>query len=440
MHLIDENLLRNLILLWTSDFKGLDEGTGTYQLAPSVWDAIGQATQRTGDTIPSSYCSRPPNIAKDKSSTTADSMSFWSLYLGPVLLHRRFRSTLYYDHFLELVTLLHIALKFEYSRDDVEQMRTGFARWVERYETLYYQHDPSRISTCPVTIHALLHIIDGIHAAGPVWAYWAFPTERHCGQLRSGIRSRRFPFASLDRFVRETAQLTTIQMVHNLHDELSFSHPIKIQRSVYSNPAYESCVLLDPCGTATLATTPLSSHIIASLATRFGTSSSTVRQHLRFNEVRIQQWAKVRRLEGGDIMHASELVSAVTEDRRDATFIRYEAYVDVNARHRNLPIHLEGRTHYGQLRRIFVVDLPACPDLGLLEPTSIILAAIQDCKVVGQLKPLDIYFYSELASAHVVDIKCLQCVIGRVRYRDSGPRQWAIIDRSGGMARAEFTD
>ena len=36
MHLIWENLIPNLILLWTGGFKGLDEGTGEYQFQPKV--------------------------------------------------------------------------------------------------------------------------------------------------------------------------------------------------------------------------------------------------------------------------------------------------------------------------------------------------------------------------------------------------------------------
>jgi hypothetical protein len=42
MHLVWENLIPNLILLWTGKFKGLDEGRETYHLLPGVWEAIGK--------------------------------------------------------------------------------------------------------------------------------------------------------------------------------------------------------------------------------------------------------------------------------------------------------------------------------------------------------------------------------------------------------------
>jgi hypothetical protein len=90
---------------------------------------------------------------------------------------------------------------------------------------MYYQYSPDRLPTCPVTIHALLHIADSIEASGPMWAYWAFPMERYCGSLIPAIRSRRFPFPSIDRYVTEVAQLTQIKMYHRLHDALSFRAP-----------------------------------------------------------------------------------------------------------------------------------------------------------------------------------------------------------------------
>ena len=44
MHLIWENCMDNLILLWTGNFKGLDEGKEQYHLDSSIWNAITAAT------------------------------------------------------------------------------------------------------------------------------------------------------------------------------------------------------------------------------------------------------------------------------------------------------------------------------------------------------------------------------------------------------------
>ena len=54
------------------------------------------------------------------------------------------------------------------------------------------------------------------------------------------------------------------------------------------------------------------------LVTRFGVSSNVTKKFLL--EV-IEQWGKLRHLEGGDIMHAHDIISK-RRDGRDASFIR----------------------------------------------------------------------------------------------------------------------
>ena len=135
MHLIYENLIPNLILLWTGKFKGLDEGSESYELGPGVWEAIGEATKRSGATIPAAYATaRPQNVAEDASACTADSWSFWALYLGPILLKGRFKKGIYYTHFVQLIKLLRLCLQFEITREELSEIRRGFCDWVKTFE------------------------------------------------------------------------------------------------------------------------------------------------------------------------------------------------------------------------------------------------------------------------------------------------------------------
>lgn len=146
MHLIFENVIKNLVLLWTGHFKDLDEGTGSYELNKGVWEAIGAATAASGSTIPLAFGARPNNVADDKQAGTADTWSFWLLYLGPVLLARKFENRAYYDHFIQFVKLIHICLQFEISKDDLKMLRSGFQEWVEKYEKCVLCH----LSAAPV--------------------------------------------------------------------------------------------------------------------------------------------------------------------------------------------------------------------------------------------------------------------------------------------------
>ncbi|KAJ7017634.1 hypothetical protein C8F04DRAFT_1017428 [Mycena alexandri] len=432
MHLIYENVIKNLVLLWTGAYKGLDEGTGDYQLSSSVWDAIGAATGDSGSTIPSAFGARPPNIAKDRTACTADTWSFWLLYIGPILLRKKFTRQVYYDHFIKFVKLIHLCLQFEYTKADIATIRTGFAQWVEEYEKLYYQYSPDRLSACPLTIHGLLHIADGIEDVGPIWAYWAFPMERFCGRLQPCIKSRRFPFASIDGHVVATAQLAVVKVRHGL--DLRLGPPKHdLPKGHFSHPSYPTCVLLPPHRISNPLDPALAKKITVCLATRYDKDMATIRRYFTPNNV--EQWAKLERLDGGDRMLASSMIHAEPDDRRDATYVRYVLLVDANARRARMAPNYIPTTFFGQLQNIFVVKLPAAAELGLETETTLILAAIQKCNVNSR-DDLDIHYYQKEGSVEVVDVSSIQCLVGRMKTTDK--RFWAIIDRSGNLARPYY--
>ena len=77
------------------------------------------------------YGVRPQNVAQDKSQISADSWSFWTLYLRPVLLRGQFTSPRYYTHFVELVKLITLCLQFKITKEEIAQVRVGFQKWVE---------------------------------------------------------------------------------------------------------------------------------------------------------------------------------------------------------------------------------------------------------------------------------------------------------------------
>lgn len=185
MHLIWENLIKNLVLLFTGAFKDLNHSDQDYLIQPSVWEAIGEATARLGSTIPSAYGARPQNIASDKTYCTADSWSFWTLYLSPVLLQRRFHNQDYYSHFVELVRLLNICLQFSITWSEVEEIRVGFQKWVLEYERYVARCSALQRCRCssdcfgPVSPDSITSttLIASPHALSPFTHSFTSPTE-----------------------------------------------------------------------------------------------------------------------------------------------------------------------------------------------------------------------------------------------------------------------
>ena len=127
---------------------------------------------------------------------------------------------------------------------------------------------------------------------GPVWAYWAFPMERHCSEILHNIRSRRFPYASINKYVTCQAQLTHITLLYNLHKKLQLKPPTSHDNNVClpsCEPAlmltnmHADCYILDP---SFILTPPKQSAVIlplflwktltATLATHFDKSAAVI--------------------------------------------------------------------------------------------------------------------------------------------------------------------
>ncbi|THU75112.1 hypothetical protein K435DRAFT_881601 [Dendrothele bispora CBS 962.96] len=82
------------------------------------------------------------------------------------------------------------------------------------------------------------------------------------------------------------------------------------------------------------------------------------------------------------------------EDKRDATYVRYDMLVDLNANYRNRGQVLEKRVFYGQLQNIFVVPFPAARELKHDVHETYILAGIQTCVDIEYGNGMQMPYYS----------------------------------------------
>ena len=92
MHLIWENLIPNLIELWTGNFIDLDHEDEGYFIEPHIRNQIGAAKAACKVTIPSAFGAPVPNITTKWFQMSAKMYSNWMLYIAPIVLHGRFKS------------------------------------------------------------------------------------------------------------------------------------------------------------------------------------------------------------------------------------------------------------------------------------------------------------------------------------------------------------
>ena len=101
---------------------------------------------------------------------------------------------------------------------------------------------------------------------------------------------------------------------------------------------------------------------------------------------------------------------------------------------------LELRTFYGRLQNIIVICFTKSHSLGITKSKTIFLAAIQACvEPTAALNGLDLHYYSKMGRVEIVDMTCVQCVVGRVKDPNTN-NGWVVVDRSGSLARAVFNE
>lgn len=90
--------------------------------------------------------------------------------------------------------------------------------------------------------------------------------------------------------------------------------------------------------------------------------------------------------------------------------------------------------HYGELHRILECLLDDREMWGGMKGKRRLLAVITPCKTDGNDASKSVTEYTKLHSTIVTDLQSVQCVVGRVRRRNT----WGIIDRNSDEARPEF--
>lgn len=139
MHLLFENIAPQLISLWRGTYKaelitGKKKATlkQEYVISSHDWSAIEEEVERSNKTTPSQAVPRVGNV-RNKSFWTAETYSYFLMFLGPVVLKGRLPEK-YYKHFILLSEITKKLTMLEIEWDALEALRRGIVRWVRGFE------------------------------------------------------------------------------------------------------------------------------------------------------------------------------------------------------------------------------------------------------------------------------------------------------------------
>ncbi|KAG9086084.1 hypothetical protein FRC06_003284 [Ceratobasidium sp. 370] len=134
LHLFLLNHGLNLAALWTNSYSGISNtGSENYLISRTDWVALGRGTGAATDLLPSAFVRPLPDIRSTRRLYCGGSWSLWLIYIGPIVL-RGWLATKYYNHYLELVTILKCLLEVNNSKRRIKQLRKEIAGHVERFD------------------------------------------------------------------------------------------------------------------------------------------------------------------------------------------------------------------------------------------------------------------------------------------------------------------
>src|SRR3954447_140574 len=94
----------------------------------------------------------------------------------------------------------------------------------------------------------------------------------------------------------------------------------------------------------------------------------------------------------------------------------------------------ERQIFYGRLEYIIVCELPDTAFFGQLKGQTRLLALVTPCNTNGKDATKTVTTYSHQTAATVIDLQSIEAVVGCVATHN----QWAIIDRTDGLAQTIF--
>ncbi|KAI5850570.1 hypothetical protein DFP73DRAFT_472778 [Morchella snyderi] len=139
--------------------------------------------------FPASFGDTIRNFAEHSHHLKAAEWKTFTLLMAPIYLIDRLPKR-DYDPLLNLIDAVNLCCDYEISEGDLDVIEERLKRFVVYYEQIYYRRLWERLPACLPVIHQILHVIDGIRWAGPMYVYWQWPMERVCGIIAWTAKSR----------------------------------------------------------------------------------------------------------------------------------------------------------------------------------------------------------------------------------------------------------
>lgn len=204
-----------------------------------------------------------------------------------------------------------------------------------------------RISTCPLTIHAIIHLVSSTRHAGPLSRIWEYVTERLMGKIARSVTSRQYPFSQLSETVKKWEQMKILAIKYGLEKDLFLADERRdwsvegqqetmipeISKYIVSSTICDTNYLLD---NTTVLKTPHEANykwtdaecrraaVYIKEAYRLTASAQAIEKELPRS---VPRWGKFRVKHEKNVVRSAWSAQRLSRDRiRDSSFVRVSTY------------------------------------------------------------------------------------------------------------------
>ncbi|KAF8579867.1 hypothetical protein K439DRAFT_1620204 [Ramaria rubella] len=236
--------------------------------------------------------------------------------------------------------------------------------------------------------------------------------ERYCGKLGARITSRP-SIRNLAVYMKRTAQLSQLKVCYSrvwVHLMTDPPEDPTIREQIY--PEYLLSILHSPHTRSHRPEVDVSPKIAQYFTAIYSCRWRDVQQIFP-ESIR---WGKVHIANGGDkIRQLLQSYELIVKNPRPCC---------------GQPTEYT-QTFYGQLQYIIKIEMPRSNKLGITEARRHLLALVKPCTTGNKDATVEVTTYTQTMSSIFIDLQAIGAVIGRIKHGN----EWAIIDRSGDLAR-----
>ena len=211
-HLFYENCMPHFWDMWVTGTKEEE----IVHMSQEMASKLGAEAENAVATLPSSFCGPIRDVHKKRQSQYKiyEWMALLHWYIVPIAWEFGFDKKVV-ENFALFSNVVEYAMTITTrTQADLLKLSTKIVNFLEGFECLYVDKEPSRITRCRLCVFQLIHIPHHISYNGSIRFGSQATCERAIGDIGHGIRSKKSPFKNIVSYKEDKQSVRLLHLVY----------------------------------------------------------------------------------------------------------------------------------------------------------------------------------------------------------------------------------